>query len=395
MKQTSGTSLPTRPQLFFVEEAGVKGAQRSKQSRAHVARVNRQRQKLKHQAGAGAQAGTGSSSNSSSGTSTPTTAASSRKKSNSSQNSKDDVDTAEGASDVSMTLARRYHASAVVSKTVAPVFGGVTINAFDQRQSTDAADMATYCFVIQGNIMDSWLNPRHKPTWWASKPKFESIWNPESYMQRLESALSGMTSDVEGSHFAYAVPGGLPAGMLRTFQRLAALDKLLDDFSNRVVSRTEEFAVSQLATATQHELLSIPPWDEVHTDQRQDFLMASYEACRIACLIYSLSVVLPVKTTDPWLEKLLKQLRQLLEVSVTDLWTEQGTLLLIWTLFVGGMSAFSTSHCSFFVNYLRTVLQTDSRTSWPGVKSVLEGFLWRDAACGSGAAILWQALQLD
>lgn len=229
----------------------------------------------------------------------------------------------------------------------------------------------------------------------ASKPKFDSIWNPDSFMQQLEPALSKMLDDIEGNNFAHAVPGGLPAGILRTIQRLAALDKLLDDFSNRGVSKTEEFAVSQLATATQHELLSIPPWEGLPAIERGSHVMASYEACRIACLIYSLSVVLPVKTSDPWLEKLLRQMRQLLEVSVTDLWTEQGTPLLIWTLFVGGMAAFSTSHCSFFVNYLRTVLQTDSRTSWPDVKSMLEGFLWRDAACGNGAALLWQALQLD
>lgn len=229
----------------------------------------------------------------------------------------------------------------------------------------------------------------------ATKPRFESIWKSQLLLKVLKTPLEALSIDREGESFAEAVPGGLPREVLRSLQQIASLDKLLDDFAARQVSTQEEMAVAELGSAAQHELLSIPPWDKLTHIEREGSFRASYEACRIVSLIYSISIILPMKASDPWLGKLLKQLRKLLETSLMDMRFQGSLALLIWTVYIGGMAAFWTSHRSFFVNSLRTALHTTSRTSWCNVKPLLEGFLWRDNACSDGAAVLWEALQFN
>ncbi|EME83805.1 uncharacterized protein MYCFIDRAFT_172884 [Pseudocercospora fijiensis CIRAD86] len=86
-------------------------------------------------------------------------------------------------------------------KTIAPVFGGVSINAFNQHQSTDAADMATYCFIMQGDIMDSWLELRYKPIWWAAFFQHPLVYHSLSFSCGvLQDNVSSSSNDSVGQY---------------------------------------------------------------------------------------------------------------------------------------------------------------------------------------------------
>ena len=495
--------------LFFVEDGIGKGKRRSKQSRAHVARVNRHRQKLKTQ-----------------------------------QASDPSVDASTGArmlltnDGAAMVISRGVEMPPLsVPQTLQPVFGGVAINAFPKEYSAEAAEMAQFTFE---RVMATWLNPQHKPDWIASffqhpivyhclsfscgviqdytnsrpispqrlyhrgktislvnqalshldnadiepvllaisslwrmntdttigrkevlmlfqphvrnlswvnlfgrlagdtlhgqalaelvnrrggligfttlpslheslaladlidassnglKPRFPSIWNAEYYLQALDPTMQLLASDTEGSAFAWNVPGGLPYTVCATLQRVAAVDKMLDDFSRRTVSRSEDYWIAELSSAVQHELLSLKPWSQLDVKERTGSSRPMYELCRLASTIYSIAVIFPVSASDPWLEKLLGQLRHLLEFWI-DMSGQsiEAAPLLIWSLFVASMAAFWTTHRVFFTNLLRNTLVQFGLTSMDKVNMLLRDFLWRDSACQHGSTTLWKSLNLN
>lgn len=514
MSRSSGFDLsigPSQPPstFLFVENATGQRKGRSKQSRAHVARVNRHRQKLKTQ-----QVGC-----------PPTGVV---------------LEAAQVLSNNdghALTInARGVGMPSSVPQTIQPLFGGIAINSFPKECSAEAAELAQFTFE---RVMDTWLSPQHKPAWIASffqhpivyhclsfscgvmqdymtsrqirpqrlfhrgktislvnqalshldhadiepvmlaisslwrmntdatidrkevlilfkphvrnlswvnlfgrlagdtlhgqalaelvnrrggldgfttlpslheslaladvidsssngsSPRFPSIWNAEHYLQALDPAMQLLAGDTEGSAFTWNVPDGLPENLCATLQRLAAVDKMLDDFSRRTVSRSDDYCISELSSAVQHELLSIQPWSQLEPTERAGSSEAMYELCRLASIIYATAVIFPVSASDPWLEKLLRQLRHLLEtINVFEQGPERAPLL-VWAIFVASMAAFWTKHRIFFTNLLRKTLHEFGLTSWDQVNMLLNDFLWRDSACQHGSTTLWKFLNLN
>lgn len=227
----------------------------------------------------------------------------------------------------------------------------------------------------------------------ASKPLFPPIWDVPLLLAVMDSALQPFSDDVEGRGFANRVPGGLPVGALTTLQRLSMIDKLLDNFSGRTASVSEDITLAQLGNALQHELLSLPPWQALDEKDQQSCYLVPYGICRITSMLYSNGVIFPIAPSARWLEKLLRQLRSLLETSNRSEWDQSTTPMLIWSLFIAGMAAYWTSHRAFLVTHLRSTLAMVSITSWDAAKPVLQEYLWRDDACEHGAAILWNIVQ--
>lgn len=151
---------PQQVPLLFVEANSTRKG-RSKESRAFVARVNRAKQKLRQVAQA-----TGYYSNSTV----------SRPAGEKSQHQHVDNDiphrrrhgseelpsTPEVLQALRIAAARRTQSAPRVPQTIAPAFGGVSIESFDLKDSAEAAAMACYTFTY---VVDAWLDPAHKPAW--------------------------------------------------------------------------------------------------------------------------------------------------------------------------------------------------------------------------------------
>ncbi|KAF2162931.1 hypothetical protein M409DRAFT_26784 [Zasmidium cellare ATCC 36951] len=227
----------------------------------------------------------------------------------------------------------------------------------------------------------------------ASKPLFPSIWDAQVFVKVLKPSLQTLAGDVEGRGFVNQVPGGLPADALATFERLSLVDKLLDDFSAKSVSLSNDIILATLGDAVQHELLSLPSWPSLNEDDRHGCYLATYEVCRITAILYSNSVIFPMAPDASWLEKLLKQLRLVLETSNMSMWDDDTLPMLVWSLFIAGMAAFWTRHRSFFVTHLRSTLVLAGVSSLEAVKAMIRVFLWRDDACGHGADMLWDLVR--
>ena len=93
-----------------------------------------------------------------------------------------------------------------------------------------------------------------------------------------------------------------------------------------------------------------------------------------------------------WLEKLLRQLRLVLETSNVSMWDGDTLPMLTWSLFIAGMAAYWTRHRDFFVSHLKSTLALAGVTSLEAVKAMIREFLWRDDACGQGAALSWDVV---
>ncbi|KAI5361917.1 Putative fungal transcription factor [Septoria linicola] len=228
----------------------------------------------------------------------------------------------------------------------------------------------------------------------GTRPKFPSLWPAEHFLQALNPALQLLANDIEGRVFA-SNSLRLPDSCREVYRRLAAVDKMLDDFAQRTVSRAEDFWIGELSSAVQHDLLLLVPYTRLARTDREQTSQATYETCRMAASLYSNAVVFPVSPNDPWLQMHLKELRELLEVSSDSLHNQAPFPLLVWATFVASMAAFWTSHRMFFTNFLRDTLRRSGWTLWAQVEPLLKEFLWRDTACQHGATTLWKFLNVE
>jgi hypothetical protein len=226
----------------------------------------------------------------------------------------------------------------------------------------------------------------------ASKPRFESAYHVSNHLGALAPALEVMSDDVEGRGFSRNVPGCLPSGILKVLERIACVDKLLDGFTTRTAPPAEEYHLTQLTYAVQHELLSLPAWQILTLEEQEGSSFATYELCRITAMIYSTAVIFPISPSSPWLGKLLAQLKQMI---VMASWSQSTMPLLVWTLWIGGLAAWQTPHRPFFTRNLQSVFARSALTRWLDVRNTLVDFLWRDITCGAGSIILWDALHVE
>ncbi|KAK4502270.1 hypothetical protein PRZ48_005695 [Zasmidium cellare] len=432
---------PKHAPLLFVD-VGTSGKQRSKQSRAHVARVNRQRQREERLKSEGAKRGQSASD---ARTLPEATAKGTKTRTPQDSDSRLSIRRRDDKARPTAT-SRRWHSAptvTVLSRTPFPVFGALRIGSFDLEKSHGAADIADYCF---NTVMNSWLDPELKPVWFAAffehplvfhslsyscgilqdvsngrsiqparlvhrlktiqivnqqlgnienvDPEpillaITTLWRINTDQLTLKQSLEPLSEDVEGRGFVTQVPGALPTDALATLRRLSMVDKLLDDFSAKIVSLSDDIILATLGNSVQHELLSLLPWQSLSEDDRRGCYLVTYEVCRITAILYSNAVIFPMAPNASWLEKLLKQLRLVLETSNVSIWHGDTLQILIWSLFIAGMAAFWTRHRNFFVAHLRSTLKQAGLTSLEAVKAMIREFLWRDDGCGQGATILW------
>lgn len=229
----------------------------------------------------------------------------------------------------------------------------------------------------------------------ASRPRFDSIWSVEYYRKALEPTLTRLAEDPEATAFAKVIPGGLPCEARATFQLLGDLDKMLDDFAVRTVTQSEEFSISIMGQAVQHRLLSLPPGSQLSQSGKSSTLIEAYDSCRLAAMIYSNSTIFPISPADDWLEKLLPQLKSVVQKCEEVMSAPENLPLAVWTLTIASIASYPTRHRDFYLHRLRSLLIAFRLTSWSAVRSILVNFLWRDSSCGRGGMMIWRALDVE
>ncbi|KAL2841699.1 hypothetical protein BJY01DRAFT_7823 [Aspergillus pseudoustus] len=120
-----------------------------------------------------------------------------------------------------------------------------------------------------------------------------------------------------------------------------------------------------------------------------------YEAIRLACLIYSVGIVLPIPPQSSPIMKLAKFLRDVLSIpDFPSLWTNpQAQVALLWVLTLGGIAATHTPHHSWYIDRLRRVVQHHNITSYNHLTRYLAMLAWYPIACDKPGLELWFAIE--
>lgn len=149
---------------------------------------------------------------------------------------------------------------------------------------------------------------------------------------------------------------------------------------------------------TQYTILSLPPSSTIPAQFNHPAHAITYEACRLACWIFSVGVIFPVPAQSTPLASLARQLQDVLrDPDACGLWTSPQTRIpLLWILMLGGIAATEMPERPFFVSALGRTLGRSGISSWLGVKRVLDIMLWYDMACDESAeALFYDSIRLS
>ncbi|KAJ5757203.1 uncharacterized protein N7511_007385 [Penicillium nucicola] len=141
---------------------------------------------------------------------------------------------------------------------------------------------------------------------------------------------------------------------------------------------------------TQHTLISLKPASELQSFFSHPNHASTYEACRLAALVFGVGVIFPIPAQNSPLHTLARSIQSvLLEASSSALWSSPLTrFALIWVLTLAGIAAHGAPERAWFVSALADITRRTGLSSWGSLKSVLGSMLWYDAACDLAAEAL-------
>ncbi|KIX92918.1 uncharacterized protein Z520_11394 [Fonsecaea multimorphosa CBS 102226] len=157
------------------------------------------------------------------------------------------------------------------------------------------------------------------------------------------------------------------------------------------------------ANQTHHRLASLGP--RITMDpQKTDYL---WNLCRVAGLIYSDLVLLPLPPTTGVRPRLAGELRLAMEsfevfeaeetaYIVPGTTAEDYTCLVLWALMMGGLAALNTPHKGYFVRKMQEyVLRWPYIIEWGAYTSLMATYLWWDHIFAEPVAMLWTEVTLS
>jgi hypothetical protein len=142
--------------------------------------------------------------------------------------------------------------------------------------------------------------------------------------------------------------------------------------------------LSDQRNLTQYTLLSVPPAADIQNTFSQPIEEATYEACRLAMLIFAVGVVFPIPANNTPLPGLSQKLKAVLKrPEAAEIYTSRNhCVLIIWVLTLGGIAAWdSPAERAFFGSALIEITRRTGLTAWSDVKRGLDVMLWYDIAC--------------
>ncbi|CEL06808.1 hypothetical protein ASPCAL09980 [Aspergillus calidoustus] len=152
-----------------------------------------------------------------------------------------------------------------------------------------------------------------------------------------------------------------------------------------------------------YTLLCLPPAAPHQTDPNSNISQAPplqpqdiiYEALRLACLIYSVGIVLPIPPQSSPIMNLAELLRNVLSnPNHPSLWTTpQAQVALLWILTLGGIAATHTPHRSWYIERLCRVVEHHKIASYEHLSRYLAMLAWYPVACDTPGMELWFALE--
>jgi hypothetical protein len=223
-----------------------------------------------------------------------------------------------------------------------------------------------------------------------SRPRFPPFWDPGESAEF--QSFAGIGHPSPGRGFS-TVSGSITPQAAASFRSLAHADMIMEH--QYLPTNMDIMSILYVRNTAIHSVLSLPPWEELPISDQEQTDLVIYEACRTTAIIYSNAVLLGLPTHTGWHRNIVERLRAILEEADLNSWAEHSPGLLSWVLFIGCLASYRTPHRQFFEMFLRDTLLSSGMRSWRSLRRNLGEFLWSESACEHGAAVIWDAMDLD
>ncbi|KAE9993668.1 hypothetical protein EG327_003932 [Venturia inaequalis] len=229
------------------------------------------------------------------------------------------------------------------------------------------------------------------------KPNFAFFEAPDIIALSENPMLNILINPVDEQR-GWALPSLLNHGItemaLRVMLDLQYVSVIIEAYTHGALQNPNILALTSKRNSVHHALFSLPTLDEMEVltiDQR-----AMYESCRVAAIIYDLSIIFPVPPSTGVVAKLVTMSQSILETTRLEFMLGACARICIWVLFMAGCAAESMSdERAWFVGRLRMVLVSEAIFEWTIVRDVLNSYLWLSSAMDDAALKLWDEISVD
>ncbi|KAJ5273803.1 Protein of unknown function DUF3468 [Penicillium angulare] len=232
---------------------------------------------------------------------------------------------------------------------------------------------------------------------WCIQPIFEFWPLDESRLGISVQDLLGFgPSDVQRGFGQFQVIGFTPQ-MAAAFQAARAYINILECIGSDDPSRNgvNHVLLTDQRNLTEYTLLAVLPAPQVLNHFAHSTQSATYEACRLASLIFGVGVIFPIPAQNSPLTRLAQEIHAiLLQPSSSVLWSSSSTRVpLVWILTLAGIAASETSYRSFFVSALAGTARRSGLSSWLELRDMLTEMIWHNTAGETAGKVLWAEVE--
>ncbi|KAJ5631841.1 uncharacterized protein N7484_011941 [Penicillium longicatenatum] len=230
---------------------------------------------------------------------------------------------------------------------------------------------------------------------WCIQPIFE-FWplNENRLGTPLQELIDFGPSDIQHGFGQYQVIGFTPQ-MAEAFQAARTYIKIIEKSEEGLKTpnqdRLDESLLADQRNLTEYTLLTLVPSQAIISYFSHPTQGTTYEACRLAGLIFGVGVIFPIPQQNSPLQGLAKRLcTAILQPTAAVLWSHPSTRVpLIWILILGGIAASGSPDRSFFVSSLADIVRRNNVRSWTEIRLSLDKMLWHEGACEKAGRKLW------
>ncbi|KAJ6015884.1 Protein of unknown function DUF3468 [Penicillium herquei] len=232
---------------------------------------------------------------------------------------------------------------------------------------------------------------------WCIQPIFEFWPTDQSRLEvPIQDLLGFSPSDIQNGFGKLQIIGFTPQ-MAEAFQAARTYMKIVDNIGSDAPNRIDvNFAfLTDQRNLTEYTLLALPSASAILPYFSHPTQATTYEACRLAGLIFGVGVIFPIPAQNSPLQRLAHEINAvLLQETATAIWSSQSTRVsLIWVLVLGGIAAFDTPCRPFYVSSLAATARSSNIHTWDEVKCLLTNMLWYDKAGDKPGKVLWEEVE--
>ncbi|KAL4862080.1 hypothetical protein BDV12DRAFT_203388 [Aspergillus spectabilis] len=225
-------------------------------------------------------------------------------------------------------------------------------------------------------------------------PVFPFVPLREDRKDKTLQELLGYTSTLVDQYSSHFQRLGLPIQLADIICAMNTFTELVERFKDE--RNCDPCLLSDQRNACQHALLSLCSVNQEIGKTLLSPYETTYEACRLACLVYGVGVILPLPGQSTPLGRLANLIQGVLESSNSyAIWNgEQPEAALLWVLMLGGIAAEGFPNRFWYVEKLQKVISRSKIVSWPNMCRVLGSIAWWPSACSKPGHDLWVEVEI-